>query len=536
MNDVAGPPQHDGLWADVRAGFSVFLIALPLSLGIALASGFPWVAGVVTAICGGVVCSLFGTAPLTIKGPAAGLIVVALGCVTELGGGDAHQGYVLTLGVLGVAGVLQILLAALKLGSLMQYVPPSPVHGMLAAIGVIIATKQTYSMLGVAPHAQSPLTLLAELPPHVVNANPDIALIGVVTLVTLIVTQRFRRTRFPRLAPSILGVLVAGALGAYLDLGHEHTFVWLGHAYSVGPRALLTVPVNVLLDLGRPDFSAVLTGAGVKYVIMFVLVGSLESLSTTRTIEQIDPLKRREDHNRDLLAVGVANTLAAFLGGLPMISEIARSSSNVSGGAGSQRAGLAQAGFLLLALFLAAPVLRFVPLASLAALLVFTGVRLAAPWQLPHLLELGADQVAVFLVAAGVTLATNLLLGVGVGIATEALALLIFFRVSLLDLFRAKVAISKTSDELFVIEPVGTLTFLNVHFLRRVLLSVPPNARAIIDLSATSLVDHASMTFLRGWNGQRAPHEPQVVLDKTAELQPIAKSEIGLHFRSMAHR
>src|SRR5690606_33513365 len=172
---------------DLVSGFLVFLIALPLSLGIAMASGFPPIAGVMTAIVGGVVVSFLGSARLTIKGPAAGLIVIVLGAVRELGQGDAIAGYRRALAVGVVAGVAQIVMALLGAASIGAAISPSVIHGMLAAIGVIIVAKQAHTLFGVAPDAGDPLGLLAELPRSILRENPEIAVIGLVSLVALVV-------------------------------------------------------------------------------------------------------------------------------------------------------------------------------------------------------------------------------------------------------------------------------------------------------------------------------------------------------------
>ena len=202
------------LRADLVSGFLVFLIALPLCLGIAMASNFPPVTGVVTAVVGGLIATFVGSAELTIKGPAAGLIVIALGAVQELGAGDAVAGYHRTIAVVVIAGVLQVLLSRLRAGELGDFFPSAVVHGMLAAIGVIIVSKQTHTALGVAPIAREPLKLLAEIPHSLANMNPEVALIGILSLVLLFGIPKLPFSWAKKVPAPMVVLLITVPLGA----------------------------------------------------------------------------------------------------------------------------------------------------------------------------------------------------------------------------------------------------------------------------------------------------------------------------------
>ncbi len=484
-----------GLGADVIAGFQVFLIALPLCLGIALASGFPPAAGILTAIVGGLVTPFISNSELTIKGPAAGLIVVVLGSVQALGDGDPVLGYQRTLAVALVAGVIQTLLGLLRLGRIGDFFPTAAVHGMLAAIGVIVISRQVHVALGVVPEAKAPLDLLAEIPHSLMQLNPAITLIGVVSLIIAFGLPALR-SRLARLLPApIVVVAVAIALGVYLGLPQAQTYQFLGTEHAVGPHQLVPLPESLLQAVQFPDFSGLLHPAAPIWILMFAVIGSVESLLSAKAVDLIDPRHRQSNLNSDLTAVGVGNTIAAALGGLPMISEIVRSSANVSVGAQSRWANFFH-GLFMLAMVLALPgLLSLIPLAALAALLIHTGLRLASPRELLHMHAIGPDQLAVFLTTLVVTLATDLLVGIASGLVVQIL-LHLAHGADGRQLHRARVRVDTASPEHPVIRVRGAAIFSNWGGLRRHIEECASCPVASVDLSGTRVVDHTIMQRL----------------------------------------
>jgi MFS superfamily sulfate permease-like transporter len=505
----AAPPSGAAAssWkSDAVSGFLVFLIALPLCLGIAMASGFPPVAGIFTAVVGGVLSSFLGSARLTIKGPAAGLIVIALGAVQELGQGDGALGYRRALATIVVAAVIQILFAVLRAGALGDFFPSSVVHGMLAAIGVIIVSKQAHTLMGVTPRAKEPLHLLAEIPHSLANANPEILLIGVLSL-TLLFGHHALKGRVPALArvPAPLLVLLSAVpLGLAFDLEHEHTFTWAQHAFSVGPKFLVNLPGNLLSAVTFPDFSAVLSAPSIKYIVMFALVGSIESLLSAKAVDMLDPEKRRSDLDKDLLATGVGNLVAGLIGGLPMISEIVRSSANIGYGARSRLSNFFHGLFLLLFVALVPGLIHRIPLAALAGMLIFTGVRLASPGEFRKTLRIGVDQLAVFTFTLGVTLATDLLVGVGAGIALK-MVLHVANGAPLGALFKPDIRVWREGERT-VVQVRHAAVFSNYLRLKGVLARLPAGSTplVVVDFTDARLVDHTVMEKLHELEGEYA--------------------------------
>jgi len=478
------------------SGFLVFLIALPLCLGISMASGVPPVAGVLTAIVGGVVATWLGSAELTIKGPAAGLIVIVLGAVQELGMGDPMAGYRRTLAVGVVAASLQIVLSLVRAGALGDFFPSSVVHGMLAAIGVIICAKQIHVLMGVAPSSHEPLGLIAEIPKSLMNANPEILLIGALALVILFGHQLLKeRVRGIAKVPApLLALAVAMPLGLYFDLEHAHTYTWQGHAWPIGPNFLVTLPESLFAAVTTPDWSVITSATSIKFIVMLTLVGSLESLLSAKAVDLLDPQHRRSNLDRDLFATGVGNFVAAWIGGIPMISEIVRSSANISYGAQSRRSNFVHGCCLLLFVALVPGLIHRIPLAALAAMLIVTGVRLASPAEFARTFRIGTEQLAVFTMTLLVTLATDLLVGVGAGIATK-LVLHLRHGAPLRGLFAPEIA-EESDGHRAVITVRNSALFTNYLGLSRRLAALQGHHVVVIDLGDTRLVDHTVMEKL----------------------------------------
>lgn len=482
---------------DIIAGFLVFLIALPLCLGIAMASGFPPVAGILTAAVGGIISTWIGSARLTIKGPAAGLIVIGLGAVTELGA-EGGSGYRKALATIVIASILQIIFALVRAGALGDVFPSSVVHGMLAAIGVIICSKQIHVALGVKPEAKEPLLLLLEIPHSISELNPEITAIGILSLVILFsIPMLAKKFEFVKKVPAPLVVLaMAVPLAHYFDLEHEHTYSFsiTHHDYKIGPSFLVNLPGNILAAITTPDFSSVFSGTSIKYIVMFALVGSIESLLSAKAVDMIDPEKRRSDLDKDLLATGVGNLIAGFIGGLPMISEIVRSSANIGYGAKSKLSNFFHGLFLLLFVAFLPNLIHRIPLAALAAMLIFTGIRLASPSEFSKTYRVGREQLIIFMTTMIVTITVDLLVGVFVGLLMK-MVIHLLNGVPFAGLFKPAIEEIMQEDRV-VLRVKHAAVFSNYLTIKKYLMKHENSKHLIVDFEDARLVDHTVMEKL----------------------------------------
>ncbi len=489
---------------DVNAGFLVFLIALPLCLGISLACGYPAIAGIFTAVIGSIIAAFVSNSELTIKGPAAGLIVIAIGAVTDFGytgGRDPvadFQAYRLALGVGVAAGCIQILFSVLRVGSFGDFFPLSAVHGMLAAIGIIIILKQF--PIAVGGHAEGePFELIAHIPSTIANLNPEIALIGFGSLVIMfgIPLIKHKHKILQKIPAPIFVLFFAVPLGLYFDLSHEHTYTLGGHSYKLGEEYLVNVPGNLLSAITHPDFSSLKSVVGWKWVIMFALIGSIESLLSAKAIDIIDPWKRKTNLNRDLLAVGIGNTICAFVGGLPMISEIVRSKANIDNGARTRYANMFHGIFLLLFVALVPFLFHRIPLAALASMLVYVGFQLTAPREYAHTYRIGVEQLIIFVTTVIAVLATDLVIGIAIGIGAKFF-IHIINGVPLRSLFKPYLDVENKGDDTVMVIAKDSAVFSNwIPFKKQIEhLGLVQHKNVIVNMAKTKLVDHSVMEKL----------------------------------------
>lgn len=466
---------------DLPAGLVVFLVALPLCLGIALASGAPLMSGIVAGIVGGLVVPLISRSPLSVSGPAAGLTAIVLAGIAELGGFEAF----LTAVVLG--GLLQLGLGLLRAGGLGALVPSSVIKGMLAAIGLILILKQLPHAVGydvesfgsdafLAPTGENTFSLIT----HAIGAMELGAVIVSVVSLAILIAWPYTPMSKIRWMPGALVVVIAGAalnqaFGAFaptLQLEASHLV------------ALPTFdgPVGLWNALPSPDLSALSNPQTWSVAVTIALVASIETLLCVEAVDGMDPYRRPTPTSRELVAQGIANTVSGFIGGLPITSVIVRSTANLSAGGRTRMSAVFHGVFLLGSVVFLAPYITLVPLACLAALLLVVGYKLVRPPLVKAIYRQGVEQFAPFAITIVAILFTDLLRGVLVGLV-----------VGLVFVLRNKThrafTVEEAPDGVVVIHFNKDISFIHEPALVRLLRELADGSRVRIDATQAEFID-----------------------------------------------
>lgn len=523
-------------WKDeLISGFMVSLIALPLCLGIAVASGVPPMAGLIAAIVGGLFMSRVTGSFVTISGPAAGLIVVNLGAVESLGQGDMLAGYKYALAAFLVAGVIQMILGLLKVGKFGDFFPAAAVHGMLAAIGVIIIVKQLFVALDYTPEAGNEHGILGsimQVPEAFVNMNPEIAFIALVSLFILVIHPHITFKPI-KVIPAPMWVIICSIPFSHIfDLFHEHNYKLIGHVYELGPKNLVHLPDKVIQGFVLPDFGMTFTGTFWLAVLSISLVATLESLLSAQAVDTLDPYHRKSNLNRDVSAMGTGSALSGLIGGLPMISEIVRSSANIGNGGKTQWANFFHGGFLLLFLLLGKPIIEQIPLAALAAMLIHVGFRLASPSEFKHVSQIGKEQLLIFLTTLVAVLVTDLLIGVLAGILMQVIIHL-YYGAPLKYLFKSRFDYARSQDQ-DVIHLQHSAIFSNYISLKSEIERRREQGRLILDFTHVNLIDHTFRTHLQGLIKEWEKEGKQLILANAEHLIPVSDHPLATQVRKDA--
>lgn len=505
------------IWkSDLTAGFLVFLLALPLSLGIAKASGFPAAMGVLAAMVGGLVTSFFNVSPLTIKGPAAGLITICSAAMIEFGGGD--DAWHTVAACLTVAAIFQVLFGFLRFGVLSDIFPHSAVHGMLAAIGIIIIVKQLPVLLGDEPSmydGKSPFELMANIPQEISEANPTISIIGLISLAIMFVFPAFKIAAFKKIPAPLIVLTVMIPLASFWHFEEnqpEHALVQIGDFWGQ-----LNLNVN---------YSWISTWTFWKYVLMLLFVNSLESLLTVKATDGLDPYGRKSNYDDDLKGLGAGNLLSGLLGGLPIISEVVRSTSNITYGAKTKWSNFFHGVFLLIAMLFFIPIIEMIPNSALAAMLIYAGYRLAAPKHFIAIWKVGREQMAIFFTTIVVTLAFDILLGIFSGVMVKFIFHLMH-GVTFKRLILAKINFKREENEIIRINIFDAAIFSHLLVAKKVFDKLPRDKHIILDFSRCTIVDHPFLELAAYYKNEFELKNGKMTFIGLERLTPISKHPLA---------
>lgn len=454
-------------------------------------------AGLLSAIAGGLLTTFFRGSHIGINGPGNVLIVITLVALHTLGGDGTFATF---LAASVITGAIQVLMGLAKLGKVGHAIPGSVIHGMLAAIGVIILAKQLHVAVGHKAPGGSALHALEALPESLLHLNPYIACIGVFSLLVLLIHKRLDN-KLIHFIPAPLWVLILSVPAAYLfDLYNPRTVTMLDYSFEITAQHLIQLPPNLADSLIFPDFSRIGEGSFWVVVAMLTLVLSLEDLAIVKAVEKLDPYKRPSDLNRDLIGIGLSTMAVSCIGGLPVITVIARSSVNANHGAKTSGSNFAHGAFLLAFVLVLPGLIQLIPLAALAAILVYTGYQLTSPQVFKNIAQHGIEQLLVFCVTVLATLIEGIMTGIIGGMALNLVLHVaksgLPLRDNLRAMFKPTIDVVPESRGRYYVRPHGLMNFLTLLPLRSRLTALPGDAHLVLDFHKTRLVDHTILEFV----------------------------------------
>jgi len=485
--------------SDLIAAVSVSLIALPLSLGIALAAGAPAMSGILSAIVGGVVTTLYRGGHVSVNGPAKGVIAVILLGIALMDDGSG-QAFNYVLAAIVVSGGIQVLLGILKLGRLADIFHSSVIHGLLAAIGIIIFAKQIHVALGTYSDSPRIIQNLIDAVRYLPNANPFVVMISLAGLLLLMFHSKISNRLFHILPTPMWVIALSIPFVYFFNFFDQHSISFFGKAYEVGPKLLLDIPDNIMDSIMHPNFSKINTIEFWTTVLSILIITSIESLAIAKAIDKIDPYKRKTNLNKDLTGIGMSTMVAGMIGGLPIIAVIIRSTVNIHNGAKTKWSNMYQGLFLLLFIVVLSPIMRQVPLCAFAILLVYTGFKLASPAVFKQVYNHGTEQLIFFVATMVLTLYTNLLIGLLGGLLLAMVSHMLLARVTIPQFFKmiykSGSNLVTNSDGSYELKIKGIANFLGILKVDKLVAQIPAGADVNIDLSETKLVGITYMDYL----------------------------------------
>ena len=481
------------LKSDFPSGLVVFLVALPLCLGIALASGAPPLSGVLAGIIGGILIGSLSNSNISVSGPAAGLIAIVITAIATLGSFEAF------LLAVFLAGVLQMILGFIKAGSISNYIPANVIEGMLAGIGVIIILNQFEHAVGYDKSYEGDESIFrldggnpfSDIPDIISRFEWGAVIIALVSIVILIAWDKIPALKKLKVLP---GALVAVIMGIVIN----EIFIATGSPLALGSSHLVTLPVpESLSDISSfvvlPDFSAISNSQVWITAATITIVASIETLLCIEASDRMDAQKRYTDTNRELKAQGVGNMLSGLIGGLPITSVVVRSSANANSGAKTKMSTIIHGTLLLLCVLTIPVLLNKIPFATLAAVLILIGFRLAHPSHIKHFWKKGKYQFIPFIATLLAVVFTDLLKGVALGMA---ISIIFILRGNLKRAYHFSKEEYEEGDVIHI-DLAQEVSFLNKAAIKSTLNELPDNSKVIINASDTVYIAHDVLDLIK---------------------------------------
>ena len=472
---------------DFLASIVVFLVAIPLCLGIAIASGLPPTAGVITGIIGGIIVGSIAGSPLTVSGPAAGLVVLVVEII-------AKYGFVLFGEILMLAGIVQMIAGHFKLGVWFRAISPAVIHGMLAGIGILIIGSQFHIMLDRKPLANG-IQNIINFPSAVSesisgqNGSFEAGLIGLLTILAIVLWTSYAPKKLKLIPGALVGVLLAILVANVMHLDIKYIADLFSDPKDMG---------NILSAIQMPslaDFYATLNVPVMIAVFSLAFVASAESLLSASAVDQMHSGVRTK-YDKELFSQGLGNTICGFLGVLPMTGVIVRSSANVAAGAVSRASAILHGFWLLLFISVFTFTLQYIPVSALAAVLVYTGFKLAYPNALKELLRFGRTEVAIYLITIAIVVSFNLLTGIMIGLLLSLIKLLYVFSHLVVKV------VNKHDGKIVEVHLFGSATIIGLPKLATTLEALALKKNIVIEFEDLAYIDHACIELLDGWQKQ----------------------------------
>jgi len=498
------PPSNGPSFAtvprDFTAGLVVFLVALPLCLGVALASGAPLLSGVLSGIVGGILVGVLSGSHASVSGPAAGMTAIVAAQIALLGSFPAFL-----LSVV-LAGLIQIGLGFAQAGFIAAFIPSSVIKGLLAAIGVILILKQLPHIFGHDRDPEEDMSFqqpdhentFSELLRTIEDIHPGASVIGIVSIAVLFVWDKWKPLKNSGVPAPLIVVL--------LGVGMSWLFQQLGGTWVIAESHLVQVPVadsvtGFLAFLQWPDFSQWTNQSVYIAAVTIAAVASLETLLNLEAVDKLDPQRRTSPPSRELVAQGFGNVVAGFIGGLPMTSVIVRSSVNINAGGKTKLSAITHGIFLLVSVIFLPAWLNTIPLSCLAAILLVTGIKLVSPALVKQMWSEGRYQFIPFAVTIAAIVLTDLLIGILIGLAVG----IGFILNSNMRRPMRRFVEKHLGGEVLHIELANQVSFLNRAALSKVLAEVPRNGHVLLDAQNTDYIDPDVLDMIRDFKGQTAP-------------------------------